>query len=145
MLGSVLCNSTNAGKDPSNGERYSPKWCKLDNWAIGAQYFFAEYGCANRSTAGNCGGAFKAHAATGDLIPVHPGETVYTKFDRVGPGADAGWRLTMGVTGDRVPASVVVADKPYMGLVNGNEAIFTRCLFFFFLGSWGGDWLPPFG
>ena len=31
--------------------------------------------------------------------------------------AAAPWRLTMGIVGDAVPPSVVIADRPYMGLV----------------------------
>jgi len=31
--------------------------------------------------------------------------------------AAAAWRLTMGIVGDPVPPSVVIAEKPYMGLV----------------------------
>ena len=32
MLGSTLCNSSNAPD-------YDPIWCKLSTWHIGAQYF----------------------------------------------------------------------------------------------------------
>jgi hypothetical protein len=119
MLGSALCNSTNEKPDPTNKNRtYSPKWCHLESWAIGAQYFFAEYGFKNHTGKGN----FIAHAATGDLIYVKEGETVYTRFARTEPSADNDltdpiWTLTMGVKGDRVPPSKVVATKPFMGVI----------------------------
>jgi hypothetical protein len=109
MLGSALCNSTNAPD-------YKPIWCELDRWYIGSQYFMGLYGCKNQSDAASCG--VQAHAATGELIAVTAGDTVYTRFDRTGPGGDgAAWQLTMGIKGDPVPPSVVVAHKPYMGLV----------------------------
>jgi hypothetical protein len=66
MLGSALCNSSNAAKDPATNLTYSPYWCHLDRWAIGAQYFFAEWASSNHSSAAG----FVGHAATGDLIYV---------------------------------------------------------------------------
>ncbi len=114
MLGSALCNSTNEKMDPATNRTYSPKWCNLHSWAIGAQYFFADYGCANHSSTCN----FIAYAATGDLIYVKEGETVYTRFTRSGV-TNPTWTLTMGVKGDRVPPSKVVATKPYMGVIPG--------------------------
>ena len=126
MLGSTLCNSSNA-------PLYTPDWCQLKTWHIGAQYFMGLYGCNNQSDAASCG--FTPKAATGDLIAVSPGDKVYTRFDRVqnnagaksnnadyapatAPNPEASpWRLTMGIVGDPVPPSIVIADKPYMGLI----------------------------
>ena len=67
MLGSALCNSSNAARDPTSNKTYAPHWCKFDRWHIGAQYFFALYpDPANHSSASG----FDARAATGELIAV---------------------------------------------------------------------------
>ena len=119
MLGSALCNSSNAAIDPGSNKSYAPYWCKFDSWHIGAQYFFALYpDPSNHSSASG----FDSRAATGDLIAVDEGETVYTRFSRHGGGRGGSegavvWTLEMGVVGDRVPASVVEAPQPFMGLV----------------------------
>ena len=120
MLGSALCNSSNAAVDPASNKTYSPYWCTFDRWHIGAQYFFALYpDPTNHSSASG----FDARAATGELIAVEPGETVYTRFTRGdhradgGGGGGGGWKLATGVVGDRVPPSVVHAPQPFMGLV----------------------------
>ena len=113
MLGTALCNSTNAKVDPKTGLPYSPRWCHLDKWAIGAQYFFATFACPGQPNNHSSACPFSSFAATGSLIDVVEGETVYTRFSR----SDEQWTLTMGVKGDRVPPSVVVATQPYMGLV----------------------------
>lgn len=120
MLGSALCNSSNSKPDPTTNETYHPYWCHLEKWAIGAQYFFATFNCDD-PTNHSSGCPFKSFAVTGDLIEVEPGETVYTRFerktDKTNPLQEPVWILTMGVHGDRVPPSQVIADKPYMGLV----------------------------
>ena len=50
----------------------------------GSQYFFGLYGCQNHSDASGC--PPQGRAATGELVPVEEGDTVYTRFDRTGAG-----------------------------------------------------------
>lgn len=110
MLGNALCNSSNAPD-------YHPHWAKLTGWAIGAQYFF---GVCDEGSDGayNCTAqSWTDKAATGALVPVEEGELIYTKFEL---SDEYVWTLSMGVVGDETGArsSVVVVDRPFMGLVN---------------------------
>eukprot|EP01084_Bolivina_argentea_P261079 441072_1 len=100
MLGHPLCDSTGA-------PYYNPIWKVLNQWHIGAQYFFF---IKNESASGGRSG----HAATGDLIDVYEGDIIYTQFNLSEDGEI--WTLTMGIKGNDSAVSVVKADKPFMGL-----------------------------
>ena len=100
MLGGCLCNST---ESPD----YKPIWCTFTDWYIGSQYFFTT---DNHKT---------AHAVTGDLIKVSPGDIVYTQFTL--DSSSFIWRLKMGVKGTN-KVSIVEADKPFMGLIKDYQS-----------------------
>jgi len=108
MLGDALANS-------SGPPDYTPQWLQLHSWHIGAQYFM-EY---NKN--GSDAGPWSAAAATGELVPVSEGDEVKTTFSLSEDGET--WTLRMEVLGggpDKV--SVVVADSPFMGLLNTTKS-----------------------
>lgn len=112
MLGNALCNSSGAPD-------YRPHWAELDAWHIGAQYFFGVCD-AGRDGGYNCTkDSWTAHAATGDLIAVAPGERVWTNFTLSDEWV---WTLGMGVVGAPARASFVTVARPFMGLVNGSAS-----------------------
>jgi len=111
MLGNPLANSTNAPD-------YKPIWIEMNSWHIGAQYFM-----------GLCGESSDCKkwipkAATGRLVAVEPGEVVETSFSlkevtHCCKETQLVWTLHIGVVGggpDR--QSIVVSDRPFMGLLN---------------------------
>ncbi|KAI2508360.1 hypothetical protein MHU86_6034 [Fragilaria crotonensis] len=125
MLGNALANS-------SNYPNYDPQWIELETWHIGAQYFMAL--CPpdtasssttmstppNTTTASNtsCANSWIPKAATGDLIAVEPGEVIETTFllvERKGHLLE--WQLSIGVLGQPHRTSVLVVDRPFLGLV----------------------------
>jgi len=117
MLGNALANSTNF-------PHYDPIWIELDQWHIGAQYFmglcvpnasFPDGFDCNRDQ------PFVAKAATGDLIKVNPGEVVETSFELLHVRNRVEWELRIGVMGTG-RFSVVLADTPFMGLVNSTKS-----------------------
>jgi hypothetical protein len=122
MLGNVLANS-------SNFPNYEPQWLILDQWHIGAQYFFA-LPCNTTTATPTTDDTYPpkdqddpcwiAKAATGNLIPVQPGqviETTITLVEGVSDDAmDLQWHLRMGVVGSH-HWSLVVVETPFMGLV----------------------------
>jgi hypothetical protein len=118
MLGNVLANS-------SNYPDYDPYWIAMDTWHIGAQYFMGL--CATNATAPDgfiCDGDhWIPKAATGKLIPVEPDEVIETSFELV-EVRDTGWewQLQMGVVGQPHRLSLVVADCPFMGLINATKS-----------------------
>lgn len=112
-LGGTLCNSSNAVVE--DGTAYNPRYKALSTWHLGSMYYFAvcdkgaddEYNCTQET--------WRSRAATGKLVPVDPGERVWTRFVL---GPDWVWTLGMGVVGggpDR--ESYVTVDKPFMGLL----------------------------
>ena len=163
MLGNSLANS-------SNSPDYEPQWLQLDTWHIGSQYFMAlcrsKFNATttkmttdpssistsdnrltnirrHRSIRGrnDCTEDWIAKAYTGQLIPVEPGEGVYTRFELVqkssssqsqpsserddtdeadtrhGDDVDVEWHLSMGVIGDKTRVSSLVVGQPFMGLL----------------------------
>ncbi|CAB9496806.1 expressed unknown protein [Seminavis robusta] len=124
MLGNVLANS-------SNYPDYEPKWLVLDEWHIGAQYFFAlpcnttsEVAPSDQNASVKRKPCWKPKAATGKLIPVKPGELVETTFTlvQVTNVDDWEWHLQMGVVGAHPNRwSLVVSRVPFMGLVKNTK------------------------
>ena len=122
MLGNALANS-------SNYPDYDPQWIELETWHIGAQYFMGlcPHDTATRATTNNttstssnssCPDSWIAKAATGELIPVEPGEVIETTIRLVElRGRRWEWHLRIGVVGQPHRTSVVVADRPFLGLV----------------------------
>ena len=127
MLGNALANSSN---DPD----YDPQWIQLETWHIGAQYFMGlcppylsqstttttTTTTPSTATAGNasCRDSWIPKAATGDLIAVNPGEVIETTFRLVkGGGRRLQWQLRIGVLGQPHRTSVLVVDRPFLGLV----------------------------
>jgi len=117
-LGSVLCNSSNAVEE--DGMAYKPKGIFLNTWHLGAMYYFAlcdkgsdgKYNCTSTG--------FNSRAATGKLVPVEPGERVWTRFVL---SPNWVWTLSMGVVGggpDR--ESYVMVEKPFMGLLDSTSS-----------------------
>ena len=114
MLGNPLANSTNAPE-------YKPIWKELSSWHVGAQYFMGL--CDGSSGEYDCK-KWIPKAATGKLVAVEPGEVVETSFSlkeekHCCQEPSLVWTLNIGVVGggpDR--QSVVVADRPFMGLLN---------------------------
>eukprot|EP01084_Bolivina_argentea_P059246 108148_1 len=100
MLGNCLCKSTNSGN-------YNPSWCQFSDWHIGSQYFFTTN---NHKT---------AHAATGDLISVKPGDIVYTEF--IYDSTQFSWTLNTGIKNTN-SISTVVAKQPYMGIIKDTQS-----------------------
>jgi hypothetical protein len=111
MLGNALANSTNYPD-------YEPKWIQLDSWHIGAQYFM---GICRDPTTSHCPNDWIAKAATGKLVTVFPGEVIETSFELVPVRNRFEWHLRMGVVGDVARSSIVVADTPFMGLLNNSS------------------------
>ena len=109
MLGNALANS-------SNYPDYDPYWIELETWHIGAQYFM---GLCNGTA---CGDSWIAKAATGELIPVVPGEVIETSFQLVPVRGRLEWHLRVGVLGQPHRSSIVVADRPFMGLVESTTS-----------------------
>lgn len=124
MLGNALANSTN---EPE----YKPIWIEMDSWHIGAQYFMAL--CDGSSGTYDCKN-WKPKAATGKLVSVEPGEVVETSFVLKEVKSCCNktryeWTLNIGVVGGGPERqSVVIADRPFMGLLNSTfswgEAIY---------------------
>lgn len=123
MLGDALANSTNS-------PYYKPEWIKLDSWHIGAQYFMGL--CVKNETYSDgfeCDPqTWLGRAATGRLVPVEPGEVVETSFELIQQRRGNSkrfqrlWRLSIFVVGggpDR--RSVVIVDRPFMGLVEATK------------------------
>lgn len=117
-LGSVLCNSSNAVVE--DGTSYNPRGILLNSWHLGSMYYFAlcdkgidgDYNCTSTT--------FQSRAATGKLVPVEPGERVWTRFVL---GPDWVWTLGMGVVGggpDR--ESYVTVERPFMGLLDSTSS-----------------------
>lgn len=117
-LGSVLCNSSNAASE--GGTAYNPRYQELQTWHLGSEYYFAicdddqhgKYNCTPET--------WRSRAATGKLVPVEPGERVWTRFVL---GFDWVWTLGMGVVGggpDR--ESYVTVERPFMGLLRGTSS-----------------------
>ena len=106
LLGSTLDRSSGAPD-------YAPESGDHETYAFGAHYYFELYNTTTNET--------DSHAAYGDLHPTAPGETLWTSFD-LSPGGDGEdmksprWTLRMGVLGDPERTSVLVVDRPYMGL-----------------------------
>jgi len=71
------------------------------------QYFFELYNETTQS--------INAHAATGDLYETEEGEVVWTSFELSDKYV---WTLSMGVVGDPTRTSTVVAEKPFMGMLD---------------------------
>lgn len=111
-LGSVLCNSSNSAVE--DGTAYNPHGISLSTWHLGSMYYFAV--CDKGTDGYNCTPeTWNSRAATGKLVPVEPGELVWTRFVL---GPDWVWTLGMGVVGggpDR--ESYVTAEQPFMGLL----------------------------
>jgi hypothetical protein len=91
---------------------YHPEWIVLDRWHIGAQYFMGL--CFDRS---DCRKNWIAKAATGKLILVEEGEVIETSFSSVPVEGRFEWHLRIGVQDDPSRRSIVVADRPFMGLL----------------------------
>lgn len=116
MLGNALANSTNA-------PHFKPLWIKLPSWHVGAQYFM---GLCPNTTTSDCKDNWIPRAVTGRLVPVKPGEVVETSFslEKVEQHCcdekiKFVWTLRIGVVGGGSNRqSVVVSDRPFMGLVN---------------------------
>jgi hypothetical protein len=104
MLGNALANSTNYPD-------YNPKWIVLDTWHVGAQYFMGL--CFSK----DCDRNWIPKAATGDLFAVYEGELIETSFSLVPVEDRFEWHLAIGAQDDPSRRSVVVADRPFMGLL----------------------------
>ena len=122
MLGNALAHSTNFPD-------YNPIWMKMDEWHIGAQYFFA-LTCNHteaRKHSSDAPSYFSKHepcwipkAATGKLIKVEPGELIETTFKliQVSGSNDWEWHLRIGVVGAHPTRwSLVVVREPFMGFI----------------------------
>jgi hypothetical protein len=124
MLGNALANSTNA-------PYYKPIWIEMDRWHIGAQYFMAL--CNGTLGTFDCQN-WIPKAATGKLVSVNPGEMVETSFvlkkeKSCCKKSKYVWTLRIGVVGGGPERqSVVIVDRPFMGLLNSTfswgEAIY---------------------
>lgn len=118
MLGNALANSTNAPD-------YKPIWIEMDSWHIGSQYFMAL--CNGTSGTFDCKN-WIPKAATGKLVAVKPGEMVETSFvlkEEKGccKKSRLVWMLRMGVVGGGPERqSLVVVNRPFMGLVNSTKS-----------------------
>jgi hypothetical protein len=112
QAGKALANSTNY-------PNYEPQWIKLNSWHIGAQYFMGL--CKNNATSPDgfeCDNeTWISRAATGDLVSVEPGEVIETYFELVHVRDRLEWHLRIGVLDDPRRSSLIVADRPFMGLV----------------------------
>ena len=123
MLGDALAAST-------NHPDYHPQWIKLDTWHIGAQYFMgllsSSSPCALNKTSpdvSNECSTWIPKAATGKLIAVEPGEVIETAMELVERSENrSAWILRMGVVGDAARSSTVIADRPFMGLLNSTSS-----------------------
>lgn len=103
MLGQALSNSTG----PPN---YDAVWGNYSSYVFSAQYFFEIINESNVSV---------PKAVAGDVYQCVPGESLWTQFTQ---SHDHVWTLTMGVVGDPTRTSVVVAPRPFMGLVSGTSS-----------------------
>jgi len=119
MLGNALANSTNAPD-------YTPIWIEMDSWHVGSQYFMAL--CNGTLGTFDCQN-WIPKAATGKLVPVEPGEMVETSFvlkEEQGcckKKSRLVWILRIGVVGGGPERqSVVIVDRPFMGLVNSTHS-----------------------
>lgn len=108
MLGNALANSTNYPD-------FKPHWLQLGSWHVGAQYFM---GLCPDGKSTDCKADWIARAATGELIPVEPGERIETMFRLVPSRKNLVWELSIGVQNQPERTSVLVVDKPFMGLLS---------------------------
>lgn len=118
MLGNALANSTNA-------PFYKPIWIKMSSWHVGAQYFMGLCGASSDCSNNN----WIPKAATGELVAVTPGEVVETSFElKEEQGCCKNstryvWELRIGVVGGGPQRqSIVIADRPFMGLLNSTTS-----------------------
>ena len=135
MLGTALANSTNFPD-------YHPLWIQLESWHIGAQYFMGLCVKTNESrshddnndnnninNSDDDGGGFECDpatwtpkAATGTLLPVEPGEIIETSIQLVPSRGYYEWHLRIGVLDEPHRTSIVVVDRPFMGLVESTTS-----------------------
>lgn len=125
MLGNSLAKS-------SNYPEYQPQWVEMETWHIGAQYFM---GLCDTNTTSSCPDSWIAKAATGELIPVEPGEVIETTFQLLSVRGRWEWHLRIGVVGQPHRTSVVVADRPFMGLVESTTSWDEETYEFVYVGS----------
>ena len=133
MLGNALANS-------SNYPDYDPQWIQLETWHIGAQYFMglcphddATTSINTTTTTSNttfdssCPDSWVPKAATGALIPVEPGEVIETVIRLLHIAGLQGqhhlqWQLSIGVIGQAHRTSMLVVDRPFLGLVSSTKS-----------------------
>lgn len=84
----------------------------------------------------DCSQNWIPRAATGDLYPVEEGELIETSFSMVRVEDRFEWHLAIGVQNDPSRRSIVVADRPFMGLLRNTTQSWMEDQYErFFLGS----------